>query len=136
MKISRRDGLQCRQIYLKLVELCGNDALSYSEVCYWSQQFFIGRESVEDAKRTHRPSDFSIQLRIQSAHEEMPHASVPCITEARYTPATTMFYILTGALCLRFRHWRWVPHLLSDDQKVDRARQIIMLLAALAAAEK
>jgi hypothetical protein len=34
IKICRRDGLQYEQICLKLPELYGGDALSYSEVCH------------------------------------------------------------------------------------------------------
>jgi hypothetical protein len=70
-----RDGLQCMQLHLKLLELC-DDALSYSALCYWNRQFFMGREYVEDAKMTGRTTDFSVQRRIQSTLEEMPFASV------------------------------------------------------------
>jgi hypothetical protein len=64
IKINRRDGLQCRQIQIKLLKLYGDDVLSYSKVCHWSRQFLMGREYVEDARRTGRPPDFSVQLRI------------------------------------------------------------------------
>jgi hypothetical protein len=80
--------------------------------------------------------DFIVQLRIQSELEEMALASVRCIAEATHTPAITLFYILTGVLGVRFRHWRWVPHFLSDDQKADKGQQAVMTLAALTAAEK
>jgi hypothetical protein len=65
----------------------------------------------------------------------MPLASVQCFAEATHAHATIAFYVLTEALGLITRHWRWVPDLLSDDQKTDRARQAIMLLATLMAAE-
>jgi hypothetical protein len=52
IKISQRDGLQCKRLHLNLVELYGDDALSYSEVRYWSRQFLIDWEYVEDARRT------------------------------------------------------------------------------------
>jgi hypothetical protein len=66
----------------------------------------------------------------------MPLGSVRYIAEATDTPATTVFYILTKVLGLRFCHWRWVPDLLSDDQKADGPRQAFLLLTALTAAEK
>jgi hypothetical protein len=93
IQISRRDGLQCRQIHFKLLEVDGDEALSYVEVCDWSGQFLMGRKYVEDARRTGRSRDFSVQLRIQSAVEQMPRASVRWIAEATHTPATTVFYI-------------------------------------------
>jgi hypothetical protein len=105
-KITRPDGLQCKQIPLKLLELYDDYALSYSQMCYQSRHSLMGREYVEDARRTGRRSDFGIQLRIQSGLEELPHASVRCSVEAMSTPALTVFYILTEVLGLRFRHWR------------------------------
>jgi hypothetical protein len=76
VKISRRDGLQCRQLHLKLPELYGDDALFNSEVCDGSQQFVMGREYVEDGRRTGRLPDFRVHIRIQSAIEVMPLVSV------------------------------------------------------------
>jgi hypothetical protein len=67
IKISRLDGLQCRKIHHKLLELYGDDALFYSEMCYWSRQFLMGREYAEDARRTGRSANFGGQLRIQNA---------------------------------------------------------------------
>jgi hypothetical protein len=78
------------------------------------------------------------QFRCSALNSEcvrrIPLAYVRCIAKAAYTPVTTVFYILTEGLVLRFHHWRWVPHLLSDDQKPDRAREA--LLAALMATKK
>jgi hypothetical protein len=121
IKISRRDGLKCRQIHLKLLELYVHDAFPYSGVCHWSRQLLMSRESVEDARRTRQSPDFSVQLRIQSALEEIPLAFVRCSAEATQTPATILFCVLTKALGLGFCHSRSAPHLVSDDQKANRA---------------
>jgi hypothetical protein len=65
IKIRRRDGLCCKQIHLKLLELYGGDGFSYSEVCYWIKQFFMRREHVEEARKTGRLiSVFSFELRV------------------------------------------------------------------------
>jgi hypothetical protein len=118
MKVSRRDGLQCRQIHLKLLELYGDDALSYSEACYWSRQGLMDREDVEGARRTGRSTDFSVQPRIQSKLQEIPFASVRCIAEDMHAPATTVIYSSTEVFGLKSRHWGWVLQLLLDDQKL------------------
>jgi hypothetical protein len=76
IRIGHVDAPQCMQIHVKLFELYGRDALSYSEVCYWNRQFIMGREYVEDARRDVRPPDVGIQLCFQKALEEMPLASV------------------------------------------------------------
>jgi hypothetical protein len=72
IQISRRDGVDCKKLHIKLLELYGDDALSYPEVCYWSQPFLMGRECVKHARRTGRPPDFNVHLRIQSAFGEIP----------------------------------------------------------------
>jgi hypothetical protein len=61
-------------------------------------------EYVEDARRTGRSPNFSIQLRVQSALEGMPLPFVRCIIEATYAPATAVSHILTKVLGLRFSH--------------------------------
>jgi hypothetical protein len=49
--------------------------IPYSKMCYWTREFLMGWESVEDPRRTGRPPYFGIQLRIQSDSEELPLAS-------------------------------------------------------------
>jgi hypothetical protein len=68
IQISRQNSLQFKRICLKLPELYGDDALSYSAVCHWSREFLMDRKSVEDARRTGRPPDFmsSFELRAHS----------------------------------------------------------------------
>jgi hypothetical protein len=78
----------------------------------------MDRVYVEDARGIGQPPDFSVQLRIQSALEEMSFAFAQCIAEAMYTSATTVLYILTEVPDLRFGRWRWLPRLLSDSQKL------------------
>jgi hypothetical protein len=78
----------------------------------------MGREYVEDARRTGRPPDFSVQLRIQNVFDEGPLTSVRCSAEVTHTLATTVFSIWAEVFGPRLRHWRWVPHVLSDNQKL------------------
>jgi hypothetical protein len=69
-----------------------------------NREFFMDQEYVEDARRALRLPDFGIQLRIQSAFEELPLAPVGCIANAMYTFATIGFSVLTEVLSLRFHH--------------------------------
>jgi hypothetical protein len=90
-----------------MLELYGDDALSYSEVCHGSRQFLMGREYVEDASRTSQPpiSVFGFKLRV---HSRRCHFPLFDALPRPQTPTTTVFYILTEVLGLRFRYWRWV----------------------------
>jgi hypothetical protein len=66
----------------------------------------MSRECVEDLRKTRRHPDFGIQLRIESALEEMPFTYVRTIAEATHTAATIVLHILTEILTLTFLHWR------------------------------
>jgi hypothetical protein len=55
IKIGRRNALQCTPIHVKLLKLYGDDALSYSEVYVVGRQFLMGREYVNDARKTGWP---------------------------------------------------------------------------------
>jgi hypothetical protein len=116
-KITRRGCLQCRQIHIMSAELYDGDMFSCSEVCYCCGPFLVGWKYAEDARRTRRHSDFGIHLRIQTALEETPLASIRCTAEARRTPASTAFHILTNVPGLRFRDWRWLPQRVSAVQE-------------------
>jgi hypothetical protein len=71
LEISRRNGLQCQQIHHKPLKLSGGDALSDSEVCYWSRQFLMSREYAKIASMADPPLGFGIELRIPRSLEEL-----------------------------------------------------------------
>jgi hypothetical protein len=103
----------------KLMQHAGQLFESINEIV---QSIFgaLSRESVQHAGRL---ADLPISLFSFAfgVHWRMLFASVRCIAEAADTHAITVFYVLTKVLGLRFHHWRWVSHLLSDNQKSDRA---------------
>ena len=109
IKIAFEDGLAALETHRKLVEHYGGEALSYPSVTYWRREFRMGRQDVEDSPKTGRPPDFGIRLRIESALAAFPNGSVRSIAELTGYEPSTVFYILTQVLHLKFRHWRWTP---------------------------
>jgi hypothetical protein len=94
IKITRLEGLTSKEIHSKLLLLYGTEALSDSEVGYWRRQFSMGREYVEDSRRTGRPPDYNCDRRIREALEERPIASVRTLAEATgYTPSRVFFVL-------------------------------------------
>ena len=136
IKIAFEDGLAALETHRKLVEHYGGEALSYPSVTYWRREFRMGRQDVEDSPKTGRPPDFGIRLRIESALAAFPNGSVRSIAELTGYEPSTVFSILTQVLHLKFRHWRWTPHSLSDDQKVARVDGANMLRAELLMARR
>jgi len=135
IKILREEHHKAKEIAEKLVQHFGTEALSYSEVCYWMREFARGREQVEDARRSGRPPDFICHSRIQAALEEMPNASVRQLAEISHYSPSTVFYVLTFVLRLKFRHWKWIPHFLSDDDKKKRVSMAKSLEISLVKAQ-
>jgi hypothetical protein len=87
------------------------------DVCYWIHEFAPGREQMEDAWRSGRPPDFTCHSRIQAALDEMSNVSVRQLAEIYHYSPSTVFYVLTFVLRLKFQHWKWIPHFLSNDDK-------------------
>jgi hypothetical protein len=92
-----------------MVQHLGIEALSYSGVCYWMRERDRCREQVEDAGRSTRSSDFVCHSKIQPAREEMPIVSVRQLAEIFHYSPSTVFYVLTFVLRLKFRYWKWIP---------------------------
>jgi hypothetical protein len=98
IKITRLKGLMSKEIHSKLLLLYGTEALSYLEVEYWRRQFSMGREYVEDTRRTGRPPDFNSHRRIREALEERPIAAVRTLAEATGYAPSTVFFVLNEVL--------------------------------------
>jgi hypothetical protein len=90
-----------------------------------------GRESIEDWRRSGRPSDFQAHFRIDGALEASPNASVRDIAQTTSIAPSTIFYLLTQNLHLEFRNWRRVPHKLSGDWKRTRVQLAVSLQTEL-----
>ena len=103
----------------------GNGALKYATVCKWVRRFNDGRESIENDPQVGRP--FSVLT-------EKNNATVKTLIkeDARYTEqeieelssihSSSVLKILHERLGLPKICARWVPHLLTDEQKQSRIR--------------
>jgi hypothetical protein len=134
IKINHRNVLECKEICLKLLELYGGDAFSDSEVCYWSSQFLIDRENVEDSRITDR------RFRYSASNSGCIGRAVICICSMHcracvYSCINSVSYNDRGT-GPRFRHWRWAPYLLSEGQKADGTQQALLFLVAVRTAKK
>jgi hypothetical protein len=117
IKIVREEHRNTKEIAEKLVRHFGTEALSYLGVCYWMCEFARGREQVEDARRSGRLPDFICHSRIQAALKEWPNASVRQLAKIFHFSPSNVFDIPTFVLHLTFRHWKLIPHFLSEDEK-------------------
>ena len=112
-------------IYEKLVKVYSYDALAYSTVRQWVRQVKEGREDIEDEARSGRPKSASTSGTIAIVEElinDDPHLSVIEIAETVDISTGAVHHILHDVLNLRKVSARWIPKLLTKDQKNKECR--------------
>ena len=103
----------------------GNGALKYAVVCKWVPRFNDGRESIENDPRVGRPVSVLTEKNVATVKtliEEDARYTVQEIEELSGIHSSDALKILRERLGLRKICTRWVPHLLTDEQKQSRVR--------------
>lgn len=132
--IKTRVLLQIRPmvIHQELVAAYGSLAPHYSTVLKWANRFKNGREDIEDDLRSGRPVTSFTDLNIEAvrlAIEVNPHATYDEIEAETSINRFTIFEIIHDALELRKVSSRYVPHILSEE---NRAKRVMACKANLA----
>ena len=105
--------LICKKVY-------GNGALKYATVCKWIRRFNDGRESIENDPRVGRPVSVLTERNVATVKksiEEDACYTVQEIEELSGIHLSSVLKILRKRLWLRMTCTRWVPHLLTKEQK-------------------
>ena len=128
----QKKGLTTKEIDADIVSTLGDDAPALSTVKKWAVEFKRWRESLEDGPRSGRPSTATTQENIDCIHQMVINdrrltishlANVISISRERVEN------ILHNKLGMSKVLARWVPWLLTPDQKLTR---LIMSEANLA----
>lgn len=117
-------GKSATETYEMLRKVYGNDVLSRTSVFEWFKRFKSGRESVEDDKHTGRPKSSRSEGEVEKIREILKEdrcVSTRLIEDITGIPKSTVHRILTDDLGKKKICARFVPHSLSDDQKMGRA---------------
>ena len=116
-------GEDCRKIHADLQAVYGTDCVSYRTVCRWVKQLGAGRVPSDWGNHAERALPARNEQNIAYVKrliEEDPHSTVRELSEACELSIGTINNILHKDLHMRKLAARWVPHLLSDDQKQQR----------------
>jgi histone-lysine N-methyltransferase SETMAR len=109
----------------------GDEAPSLEMVSKWYRSFQTGHFSVQDDPREGRPrgsTDESNVDAVKAALEEDPRMTVEKLQEGLRIDATSIWRILHDHLEYSKKSARWVPRLLSEEQKLARVRFSLQFL--------
>ena len=105
--------------------------MSYDTVRRWKKKFESGVESIKNAPKSGRPKSASrkeIVSKIKEIIEKDARFTVRDIARKVGIPLSTVHLILKKHLKVRKISARWVPHLLTDEQKRQRVKVAKKLL--------
>ncbi|UYV85088.1 hypothetical protein LAZ67_X004533 [Cordylochernes scorpioides] len=125
IKFLCKKGMSPKEIYEDMVDTLREDVSSYSTVNKWIVAFKLGRISTEEEHRPGRPVESVTQENIDKIHILVMLDSKMTIRQIEETlgiPKTTVDWIMREHLGLRKLSARWVPKLLTPDQKAVRRK--------------
>ena len=112
-------------------KIYGNGALKYATVCKWVRRFNDGGESINNDHRVGRPVSVLTEKNVATVKtliEEDTRYTVQEIEELSGIHLLSVLKILCERLGLRNICARWVPHLLTDEQKQSRVRLALQVI--------
>ncbi len=118
-----KQGKKGSQILKEMQDVCGDDWPSKPTIYNWLDRFKEGRESIEDAPRPGRPKVESGKEnveRVKEAIEGDSRLTVVDLAETLGISHSTIHRILVETLGLSRLVARWVPKLLTAEQKKTR----------------
>ena len=118
-------GIEPRTIHTELVKCLGGSAPCLRTVYYWVERYKKSGEDVEDKHRCGRPITGCTRANIERIHklvEENPHISLNYLEELTSLSHNLLHRIIHKHLKLRKLSSRWIPHDLTDAQKLKRLK--------------
>ena len=124
-KIGAQLGFPPKEIHADLQNVYRKGALKYATVCKRVSRFNDGWESIENDPRVGRPVSVLTEKNVATVKtliEEDAHYTMQEIEQISGIHLSSVLKILREQLGLRKICARWVPHLLTDEQKQSRVR--------------
>jgi hypothetical protein len=115
-------SIQPKLIYDELHSIFGDQATPYSKVTRWSKWFREGREEIEGQPRIGRSVTETISDHIEEVRCLIHDLIIDQIEEETRMSHGTNERIICDHLKLRKMTVRWVPNLLTDNQRAERVR--------------
>jgi histone-lysine N-methyltransferase SETMAR len=123
IKFFVKEGLTSNEIHSKFIKLFGDSSPSFSTIKKWAAKFKRGRTSLEDDRHEGRSKSATTPAIIEQVHNMVlddRRMKVREIAETVGISKESVGYILHEELDMKMLCARWVPHLLTADQKHTR----------------
>ena len=134
IKARSKLGCSLKKLMTEISTAFGPSCVSYDTVRRWKKKFESGVESIKNAPKSGRPKSASrkeIVSKIKEIIEGDARFTVRDIARKVGISLSTVHLILKKHLKVRKISARWVPHLLTDEQKRQRVKVAKKLLQML-----
>ena len=131
IKARSKLGCSLKKLMTEISTAFGPSCVSYDTVRRWKKKFESGVESIKNAPKSGRPKSASrkeIVSKIKEIIEGDARFTVRDIARKVGISLSKVHLILKKHLKVRKIPARWVPHLLTDEQKRQRVKVAKMLL--------
>jgi histone-lysine N-methyltransferase SETMAR len=128
IKYLLKKGMSFTEIYDDMLNTLGEGCPSYTTIRKWGNEFKRGRISLEDDPRSGRPKTATTPEMVDKVHDLMLNdrrLKASEIAEAVGISKERVLYILHEELDMRKLSARWVPRLLTMEQKRVRSQMSI-----------
>ena len=115
--------MKTKEIHDDMVKTLGEDSPCYYTVKKWVADLKRGRESTDNDERTGRQKTATTNAQVDGIRRMVindRHVTVKDIAEALCISAGSVHTALTGILGMSKLPTRWVPRMLTPDQKLNR----------------
>lgn len=104
---------------------------SFDFVYRWVREYKNGHDTALDQPKSGRPLEIdysTLAPTVKKVIAENPHVSIDQLLTTFSVSVGTMHRLVTGMLGLKKPSTKWVPHVLSDEQKLKRVQACKTLL--------
>jgi histone-lysine N-methyltransferase SETMAR len=135
IKYLHDEGLNGVEIIQRIKNHYGPDALPDSTIYYWIAQAKLKRTDLINIPSPGKPPIEGLDAQILQLLEEDPYISARQMAQSLHVSFTTVCNRLSNSLGMRCCNLRFVPHMLTPDQKAKRTEMAEAMLRELTAHE-
>ena len=129
IKARSKLGCSLKKLMTEISTAFGPSCVSYDTVWRWKKKFESGVESIKNAPKSGRPKSASRKEIVSKIKEIIEGDAKFTVRDiARKVSLSTVHLILKKHLKVRKISARWVPHLLTDEQKKQQVKVAKKLL--------